>query len=261
MLLVAALMSCSLLASCAKVETSSSEIEEIHGIDPQVEQGTAKLEGTGDASIPQASPEIEQRNINVSALAASTYASQIITVYVNPDGTAGLAMYARAKDGNWVKSLPDTRAYIGKDGIGEASEAASVTPQGTFPLTSVFGIAPDPGASLPYTQVDDTMYWVSDATSVYYNQMVSTIYAEDFDIEISEHLIEVWPDYEYAIVMGCNPERIPGAGSAFFIHCKGEDDFTEGCVSADRDTVKRLVQDIGGNAVVVIDYADNFQFL
>lgn len=48
------------------------------------------------------------------------------------------------------------------------------TPRGQFSFTYAFGILPNPGTELSYTQVDDTYYWVDDVNSRYYNQFVTT---------------------------------------------------------------------------------------
>ena len=259
-------------SNALSLETGSSNLEELRGIDPKVEQNIAKIDSESDdrtnvfidaeeESQNPSAVEEKQNNIDVAALPVATSASQIITVSVADDGTSTLAMYSRLDDGNWFKSISDTLAYIGQEGIGEAYEDVPITPQGTFPLVSAFGIASNPGAALPYTQVDDSMYWVSDSESAYYNRLVSESDADDFDKDISEHLVSCWPDYEYAIVMGYNVDCTPYMGSAFFIHCKGDDDFTQGCVAVDRETMKQLVQNVGANAVIVIDYESNFPYV
>ncbi len=68
------------------------------------------------------------------------------------------------QDGVWTEILR-TDGFVGSNGVGEASEFTSATPQGTFPLYFAFGINPDPGTKVPYLQVDEYDYWVGDSSS------------------------------------------------------------------------------------------------
>ena len=67
-----------------------------------------------------------------------------------------------------------TSGYVGYGGVGETTEWNRKTPRGQFSFTYAFGILPNPGTELSYTQVDDTYYWVDDVNSRYYNQFVTT---------------------------------------------------------------------------------------
>ena len=67
-----------------------------------------------------------------------------------------------------------TSSYVGYGGVGETTEWNRKTPRGQFSFTYAFGILPNPGTELSYTQVDDTYYWVDDVNSRYYNQFVTT---------------------------------------------------------------------------------------
>ena len=74
-------------------------------------------------------------------------------------------------------ALMDARrppGYVGSGGVGETTEWNRKTPRGQFSFTYAFGILPNPGTELSYTQVDDTYYWVDDVNSRYYNQFVTT---------------------------------------------------------------------------------------
>lgn len=82
-------------------------------------------------------------------------------------------MVTKDADGTWNEDLC-TSGYVGYGGVGETTEWNRKTPRGQFSFTYAFGILPNPGTELSYTQVDDTYYWVDDVNSRYYNQFVTT---------------------------------------------------------------------------------------
>ena len=82
-------------------------------------------------------------------------------------------MVTKDADDTWNEDLC-TSGYVGYGGVGETTEWNRKTPRGQFSFTYAFGILPNPGTELSYTQVDDTYYWVDDVNSRYYNQFVTT---------------------------------------------------------------------------------------
>ena len=58
-------------------------------------------------------------------------------------------------------------------GLGKQKEGDRKTPLGLFTIGPAFGIFPDPGTQLLYTQLTSSHYWVNDPKSRYYNQLVS----------------------------------------------------------------------------------------
>ena len=97
-------------SNALSLETGSSNLEELRGIDPKVEQNIAKIDSESDdrtnvfidaeeESQNPSAVEEKQNNIDVAALPVATSASQIITVSVADDGTSTLAMYSRLDDG------------------------------------------------------------------------------------------------------------------------------------------------------------------
>ena len=81
-------------------------------------------------------------------------------------------MVTKDADDTWNEDLC-TSGYVGYGGVGETTEWNRKTPRGQFSFTYAFGILPNPGTELSYTQVDDTYYWVDDVNSRYYNQFVT----------------------------------------------------------------------------------------
>jgi len=74
------------------------------------------------------------------------------------------------------------------------------------------------------------------------------------DWNSAEHLIGVMPQYRYSLALNYNTEeRIPGKGSAIFLHgLHTWKTWTEGCIAIPEEYVKLLVQQLGENARIVI---------
>jgi L,D-peptidoglycan transpeptidase YkuD (ErfK/YbiS/YcfS/YnhG family) len=139
--------------------------------------------------------------------------------------------------------------------VGPASEDTSFTPVGEYSLTFAFGINPDPGSAIGYTQVDDSDYWVDDPKSQYYNLFVSTNQVTP-DWDSAEHLKQNQVAYAYAININYNMERIPRAGSAIFLHCSNGNP-TAGCVAIPQKEMVFVLTYIGSSCGIVIDNANS----
>ena len=112
-------------------------------------------------------------------------------------------MVTKDADGTWNEDLC-TSGYVGYGGVGETTEWNRKTPRGQFSFTYAFGILPNPGTELSYTQVDDTYYWVDDVNSRYYNQFVTTKTTLKA-WNSAEHIIEIEPAYHYVLSLDYNP--------------------------------------------------------
>lgn len=150
-----------------------------------------------------------------------------------------------------------TPGFIGKNGLGKVKEGDNKTPVGTFVIDAAFGIAEDPGCQMPYTQIDENIYWSGD-WDYKYNQMVDARENPNFDKKNSEHLIEYNPNYIYCLNIGYNKECTPGKGSALFIHCFGAaKPWTGGCVSLPEDKMLIVMKTIRPGCLAVIDSLTN----
>ncbi len=144
--------------------------------------------------------------------------------------------------------------YCGHNGMAaEKREGDRRTPTGTYSFTQAFGSLDDPGSILPYKKLDEYDYWVDDSSSSYYNQMVSTKTVKK-DWNSAEHLIGVMPQYRYSLALNYNTEeRTPGKGSAIFLHGYHTwKTWTEGCIAIPEENMKLLVQQLDGEAKIVI---------
>lgn len=121
------------------------------------------------------------------------------------------------------------------------SEGMSATPMGSFGLTQAFGRAANPGTTLPYFVAGPQDWWVSDASSRFYNTHQVCSAACPFNTGAGENLYQAGYVYTYAVVIDYNrfPARA-GAGSAFFLHVT-DGGPTAGCVSIPQATLVSLL--------------------
>lgn len=156
-------------------ETALEETKTSAGVE------TADYSQVSDETAPQAA-EPDNNSFAAGYAAASQY-SQLVIVQSN--GTNATVTMHELQDGVWTEILR-TDGFVGSNGVGEASEFTSATPQGTFPLYFAFGINPDPGTKVPYLQVDEYDYWVGDSSSPLYNQYARADSDTDWDKSKSE---------------------------------------------------------------------------
>ena len=188
----------------------------------------------------------------IGELEVAKYTNQIMVVVVSDDG-AKLCLYEHAID--WELVL-ETEAVIGKNGLGKTKEGDGKTPVGVFLFVEAFGILENPGAKMEYTKVDKSHYWVDDSSSKYYNQFVSTDeVVKDWDM--AEHVVEYGESYHYVLATSYNVERIPGNGSAVFLHCMSEQsEATAGCIAVPEVYMREIMKRIEPDCVLIIDRED-----
>ena len=175
--------------------------------------------------------------------------------------TATISMHQRDEDGNW-KQILSSPGFVGKNGLcadEDHAEGVGQTPIGIYHFNKAFGIAPDPGCALPYTQVDENTYWSGDMNEgMHYNEMVDIRDYPNLDMENSEHIVDYDFQYQYCLNISFNEDGTPGRGSAIFLHCIGPTKpYTGGCVSIPEYTMKSVMQQVREDCVVVIDTVDN----
>lgn len=194
---------------------------------------------------------------NSSTKVNNSPVEQIIVVAGIQGTTAWISMHERNSSGEW-EMIMTTPGFIGKNGLGKTREGDHKTPVGTFYFDCAFGIAPDPGCAMPYTQVNENHYW-SGNWHYKYNQLVDVREAPaNFDPRYSEHLIDYNPHYTYALNMGYNAECTPAKGFALFMHCFGpKNPYTLGCVGLPNDKMLFVMQHIRPGCACVIDSLTN----
>lgn len=189
----------------------------------------------------------------VGQLEVAKYTNQVIVVAVSNEEIS-LSFYEKEDD--WELVL-ETEAIIGKNGLGKTKEGDGKTPVGVFRFTKAFGILENPGTKMVYTQVDEKHYWVDDSGSNYYNQFISMDEVIK-DWESAEHICEYGESYHYVLATSYNSQRIPGVGSAVFLHCMSEDaDVTAGCIAIPEVYMREILKKVESQCVLIIDEKDN----
>ena len=197
----------------------------------------------------------------VTSLPAAKDASQLFVVAgLGMDKTtASISMHQKDDQGNW-KQILSTPGFVGKNGLcldADHKEGCGQTPIGVYHFNKAFGIAADPGCSIPYTQVDDSVYWSGDP-KYHYNEMVNIEDYPALNMDDSEHIVDYEYQYQYCLNISFNEEGTPGRGSAIFLHCFGlNKPYTGGCVSMPENIMKKVMQNVREDCVVVIDTLEN----
>ena len=212
----------------------------------------------------------------IGELEVAQYTNQIIVVAIS-DEEAILCLYERnLTDGQLREDMLEetkdkvhgqesmrwelvfeTEAVIGKNGLGKTKEGDGKTPAGVFLFTKAFGILENPGTKFEYVQVDERHYWVDDSRSKYYNQLVDIKNVVP-DWKSAEHILEYGECYHYVLATSFNVEKIPGAGSAVFLHCVSDDaDATAGCIAIPEVYMREIIMRVEQQCILIVDKAEN----
>ena len=199
----------------------------------------------------------QELDIDVSKFAVASSTNQIILVLPYNYSTSNAMLYFYVKEGDkWVQRT-ETKAYIGKNGLGKTIEGDKKTPVGVYKFNSYFGIEENPGTDLPYVKVNESHYWDGDSESKNYNTFVNYEIYHDFNTSESEHLIDYNPGYEYAINIDYNKEQTPKKGAGIFLHCFTHNPYTAGCVAIDKYELYYIYKEINKDCHIIIDTKEN----
>lgn len=179
-------------------------------------------------------------------------ATQVISVVGVGATTAKMDVWERTAAG-WEPIGVGIPADIGSAGMAEDfSEGSMKTPMGIFSLDFTFGTEPNPGGGLPHVQVGPDHWWDGDVDSPTYNTMQVCKRDEcPFGIEGTGTENLQIPQYAHAVVMGVNKARVPGAGSAFFLHTTGGGP-TAGCIAIDDDMMVKIMRWLRPGALIAV---------
>jgi L,D-peptidoglycan transpeptidase YkuD (ErfK/YbiS/YcfS/YnhG family) len=170
------------------------------------------------------------RPANAAATNAAT-TTQLVTVTAASYGTTYATLRAyRLSGGKWVEVFGPWTARVGYNGVarpGAKREGDGTTPSGTYGFGFFFGVDPNPGVGFSYRHAYPYDYWDDDPASPRYNEWVDTRTQNAGRAPEPMHQL---PAYDYAAVIAYNTARVPGRGSAIFLHV-GTGGATAGCVS------------------------------
>jgi L,D-peptidoglycan transpeptidase YkuD (ErfK/YbiS/YcfS/YnhG family) len=177
---------------------------------------------------------------------------------------ATLRTYQKGANGTWTERYAAMPARVGYGGWVPAAsrvQNTGTTPQGTFGLTTAFGLSADPGTALPYRRADADDYWVGDERDARtYNMFQPSASAErTWRTGRAERLAGFPVQYEHAVVINFNRPLAGNVswdsahgqwatshpvdvrrGSAIFLHVNGSGS-TAGCVSVPRADLLRVL--------------------
>ncbi len=190
-----------------------------------------------DTKIPE---ELSQILTNNGIDSSSLDFNQLIVVNAGESSSAKVSYYEK-NDNSWTEpeSMPSVYGFVGIEGVGKASESATITPKGLFGISTAFGFDESIDTGLNYFQITEGTYWVDDPNSKYYNMHVEGI--DDKDWNSAEHMIEYPSNYNYGFAFDYNTNPIvKGEGSAFFMHVS--DHPTQGCVAVSEDAMKSTLK-------------------
>jgi L,D-peptidoglycan transpeptidase YkuD (ErfK/YbiS/YcfS/YnhG family) len=159
---------------------------------------------------------------------------QLITVTA-PSRSATYAVLRayRLSGGKRVLAFGPWTARVGYNGVarpGRKREGDGRTPSGSYGIGFFFGVQRRLAFSFPYRHAFSYDYWDDDPASARYNEWVNA--RRDYPGAEPEPMHQV-PAYDYAAVIAYNTARVPGLGSAIFLHV-GTGTATAGCVSLPR---------------------------
>jgi L,D-peptidoglycan transpeptidase YkuD (ErfK/YbiS/YcfS/YnhG family) len=132
-------------------------------------------------------------------------------------------------------------ARLGYDGFarpGLKREGDGHTPSGTYGLAFMFGVEPNPGVLFPYRRIHHDDVWDDDPSSPRYNEWVDDRAANP---GASPEPMYDTPAYDYGVVIDYNTARVPGRGSAVFLHVDVGGP-TGGCVSLPKRDLAALLR-------------------
>jgi len=192
-------------------------------------------------------------------LATTSGADQIVTVDAPGFGATSTTLTAWQLSGScWIVVDGPWTARLGYTGLStHKHEGDGSTPVGIFGFQStMYGNAPDPGVHYPYRRLACGDWWDEDSSSPTYNTFQEVPCAEGdppFANGSSEALWTETEAYPSFAVINYNPGRVPGLGSAIFLHADVGGP-TDGCVSlppGELDSVLDWLQP-SENPVIVI---------
>lgn len=168
---------------------------------------------------------------------ATTVTSPAQWIHVNASGySTSYATFTawQLESGRWVRVLGPWTARVGYNGVappGQKREGDGRTPSGTYGFSFAFGVSPRPsGVALPWRHAYSFDVWDDDPASPRYNTWCDLRYRPCGRPGFPPEPMHQVPVYDYAAVIAYNTARIPGLGSAVFLHV-GNGGSTAGCVS------------------------------
>jgi L,D-peptidoglycan transpeptidase YkuD (ErfK/YbiS/YcfS/YnhG family) len=167
---------------------------------------------------------------------------QVITVTAASYQTTYATFRAyRVSGGKRVEVFGPWTARVGYKGMarpGRKREGDGRTPSGTFGFGFFFGVDPDPRVAFPFRHAYAYDYWDDDPASPRYNEWID---ARTTGPGADPEPMHDVPAYDYAAVIAYNTARVPGLGSAIFLHVETGGP-TAGCVALPKAELVKVLR-------------------
>ena len=176
-------------------------------------------------------------------------AKELIFVKYKNYSYADVFLYVKNKS-DWECVLK-CDGYLSRKGIGDANVASDRTPEGDFKVSIAYGIKPNPGnLNIDYLQATEGIYCCGDQ-GPYYNKIINAKEL-NHDCKDGEHLIEYPDAYSYGLWFDYNKKCEYQKGFAFLFHCKGNYNYTDGCISVSEENMLKILKKLHPNARLCI---------
>jgi len=158
-------------------------------------------------------------------------------------------------NGSWVHRWGPWSARIGAGGFaspGRKIEGDSLTPQGSYGFQFMFGVYANPGVHFRWRHAYRHDYWDDDPASARYNLWTNI---NNANAGANPEPMHQLPVYSYSAVIAYNTARVPGKGSAIFLHV-GDGQATAGCVSLPRSRLLTIIRWLrpGSHPVITMEF-------
>ena len=133
------------------------------------------------------------------------------------------------------------RCCVGKNGLNSNKiEGDYSTPKGLFDLKKLYfrkDQVGTPKCKISKKVIKKNMAWCDDLSNEKYNEEIIT-----YNKRLKESLYRKDHKYDYVITINHNQKKIPGKGSAVFIHLTEDYKATAGCVALKKNDFEILLK-------------------
>ena len=165
-------------------------------------------------------------------------------IYVNSNNKKNIAylIFERKK----------TRCLIGKNGIGRNNREGDLkTPKGVYRISRIYYRKDkflNLKSGIPVFKLKRNDKWCVDPKSKRYN----SYFRKNINCRY-ESLFRNDKIYDLILVLDYNLDKVKKfKGSAIFLHCIGNKKFTEGCISIEKDSLRKIIKKLSPRSKVII---------
>jgi D-alanyl-D-alanine dipeptidase len=183
----------------------------------------------------------------------------IIVLTSSMHSVDGMLWCFERSDSEWSAVYVSIPVVVGRNGLawgrGEnkaipagkpvKKEGDGCSPAGVFRLCYAVGLDPKNERSnlkIPYQMLTDSMWFIDDPNSIYYNEMVNVDTVARPDWQSGVRLARFKTQFRLGIYVGHNLDKKRGAGSGIFLHIwKSPDRGTVGCTAMHEKDMRKIL--------------------